>query len=144
MTVKVYKRGSYTKAIAKYTDLPQIRVGVPRRNSPRHDGSGVTNAVLLGLHQYGGNNFPARRPLTVLETSKPFLASINVAIAAGTQAAFEVAGQAGADIVKASIMSGLPPPVTEGTMKSRKENKTDNTPLIDTHRLLNAIGYEVK
>lgn len=139
MSVRVYKRGSYTKAIAKYENLPQLRVGVTRRNSPR--GEEITNAKLLALHQYGGENFPARRPLSVLETSPVFLLAINKSIKSGD---FNTAGAVGVKVVQAAIIAGLPPPVTDRTMKERKVNKTDNTPLRDTDKLLKAISFDIK
>ena len=142
MSVKVTRRGNYVKAIAKYEGLPVLRIGVPRRNSPRDDDT--TNAMLLGYHQFGGPNLPARKPLSVLETDPGFKDALRLAVKLAEPAAMRLAGEVGVNAVRGAIEAGLSPAVKADTVKSRRINTSDSTPLIDTRQLINSIGYEVK
>lgn len=138
MSVKITRKGGVAKAVAKYTD-GEVRVGVTKKTYRRSDGK--SNAQLLGYHQFGGRNIPARRPLDVLKTSQEFKTAIARGVKAGD---LHLAGAAGAAIVQAKIRSGLEPKLAHGTMERRKVNTSDPTPLIDTEQMINAITYEVK
>lgn len=141
MSVKVRRTGNYVKHITKYEGLPTLHIGVPRANSPRDDGT--TNAMLLGYHQFGTKNMPARRPLDTLKTDNDFLSALRIAVKLAEPGVMAFAGVVGVDAVKKAISDGLSPDVTAATIKSRKVSK-DPTPLIDTRQFINSIGYEIK
>lgn len=138
MSVKITKKGGVAKAVAKYED-GEVRVGVTKKTYRRKDGK--SNAQLLGYHQFGGPNLPARRPLDVLKTSQEFKNAVARGVRVGD---LHLAGAAGAAIVQARIRAGLEPELAPGTMAKRKVNTSDPTPLIDTQQMINAITYEVK
>lgn len=140
MSVTIKRYGSYAKHIAKYENVPTLKIGVPRKNAKRSDGT--SNAMLLGYHQFGGPNLPARGPLNVLRTDPGFRDALVLAVKLGV--GMELAGEVGVAAVKDAIRAGLPPPITLATLQSRKVNKTDRTPLIDTGEFIESIGYEVK
>lgn len=141
MSVTVRRTGNYAKALAKYEGMPTLMIGVPRKNSPRDDDT--TNAMLLGYHQFGTKNMPARRPLDVLKTDQGFKDALRIAVKLHEPGVMKLAGVYGVDAIKASIRAGLDPAVTPGTLVGRKVS-TNPTPLIDTSQFINSIGYEVK
>jgi len=141
MSVKITRNGNYVKALSRYDNLPTLHLGVTRKNSPRDDDT--TNAMLLGYHQFGTENMPARRPLNVLKTDKGFRDALRIAVKLAEPGVMKLAGVYGVDAIKGAIMAGLSPAVKASTIDDRRESK-DPTPLIDTKQFINSISFEVK
>lgn len=141
MSVRITRNGSYVKALTRYEGLPTLQIGVTRKNSPRDDDT--TNAMLLGYHQFGTENMPARRPLDVLKTDKGFKDAIRIAVKLAEPGVMKLAGVYGVDAVKGAIRAGLTPAVQKSTIDGRRVSK-ESTPLIDTEQFVNSISFEVK
>ena len=111
------------------------------------EGSSMTLAELMLIHEYGTSTIPARAPIakTILARRRD-IAELQVRmckrILAGQLTARRGLELMGVQIVawiKETIVAGLEPPNAPATIARKKSSK----PLIDHGQLLNSIHYEV-
>lgn len=123
----------------------EVRVGVLGTGGSRE--SGLTNADLMVIHEFGTENVPERAPLrTTFDAkhrewvilSKKLLSALIAGRVETEQALGLLGAQAVADI-QAQIRAGLPPPNAPSTIR----RKGSSTPLIDTGRLLMSLAWQV-
>ena len=119
-----------------------IRVGV---NEEPHADSGLTNAELGAIHEFGLGKVPERSFLRawVDQNQTGWMRWLKEHIyraLLGREAWEENFGKYAVDGIRARMRLGIMPPLAPATI-ARKEN--GNTPLIETEQLINAIEYEV-
>lgn len=145
----------------------RVMVGIPADKAARKDGSPISNAALLYIHDHGAPevNIPAR------ESLKPGVENVKGEIGDGLKKAGEFAldgrpdavdrqfhrvGAIGRDAVKLKIGTGPFVPLKPSTIaKRRRRSKgskyrrkavtaADTTPLIDTAQMRNAVNYVLR
>jgi len=133
--------------------MPTLAVGV-LHDEVHKDGNGKTVAEIGEIHELGLGNVPARPWLRPVVDGRRALVQkrlerVAQAVALGRATAREGMNLLGMDlvrIIKARIVAGIPPELTEET-KRRKRNKAGqakDTPLINTSQFLGSITHEVK
>lgn len=141
------------KAIKVLTDTV-VMVGIPD-SSTRSEG-GPSNAELAYIHEFGSpiKNIPARPFL--IPAINDFQAKAEALLTksaslqmdgkpAEAQEALQAMGQAGADAVRAKIVSGPFAPLQAATIAARQRRGSRGTkPLIDTTQMLKAVTWAVR
>lgn len=177
MALKVVKQSS--KALFKAIrglEQSEVLVGFPASEEPRKEGDAPSNALIAYVQNYGDpeRNIPQREFMAPgIRAAQPQIqpALLRAAKAAvlnnqsGVQSALVAAGLAGVSGVRNAITEGIPPPLSEKTIKARirarKSGLKGGTqelanraaglgastdlvkPLIDTGQLRNAVTYVV-
>lgn len=149
----------------KLRGQPQARVGVlaSHGGGAPHGDSGVTNAELAAIHEFGApgagvpersfirsamrenrvelRNMAARLARRVVDVRK----GTSVAGTLSMRDALEVLGQWGVAKIKAKITSNIPPALKPATiLRKTVGGKRGDVALIDTGQLLNSITHEVR
>jgi hypothetical protein len=113
--------------------------------------SGLTNAELASIHEFGLGTVPARpfiRPPFVQHRSEylailrdAFRKSLRSNDPAGYRRALALVGQKMAADIKNYVTTGtgVPPPLAASTIKAKGSSR----PLVDTGQLINSVTYEV-
>lgn len=153
-TTIVDKDHGYARLLkASRERMPSLAVGVIH-DEVHKDGGGKTVAEIGEIHELGLGNVPARPWLRPVVDGRRALVQARLkrvaeAVALGRLAAREGMDLLGLDlvrIIKARIVAGIAPPLTEET-KRRKQNSAGqhkDTPLINTAQFLGSITHEVK
>lgn len=163
-------------ALTKITEL-EVLVGVPEAETERTGddaAQGITNASLAYIHDNGAPeaHIPPR-PFMIpgIEAGMEAIAkqldrATRAAIGGnveGVMAGFHGAGLAAQRAIKNKILEGVPPPLSEYTLRERaakgrkgaalelKRREAGETPgmelalpLVDTHEMLNSISYVIR
>lgn len=152
MAARVQIRDKGWDKIARNAKHPPVRatVGIQGPEAAAERGSGLTNAGLAAIHEFGSpsRSIPERSFLrsTFDEKVKGYEKELDRIAGAqidGAQLSGEMrllGEQYRADVID-KIRSGIPPPLADATV-ARKGGET--TPLIDTGQLLNSISVVVK
>lgn len=109
---------------------------------------GLTNAQLLGIHEFGTATIPERAPIRtafdVKGSSWATLAAKLLGNVLGGKttavAALGLLGQRAVADIRRVITARLPPPLKDATVA----RKGSSVPLVDTGQLLNSITYVVR
>ena len=135
---------------AEQLNRMQLVVGIPSDANSRDESTGITNAELGAIHEFGvpEKNIPERSPMrsTASEESQNLgrLAKIQISeFLKGETSAHDAFATVGAYLqgkIVEKITDGDFEPNTEATVRRKKSSK----PLIDTGQLRGVITYEVR
>ena len=177
MALKTVRQGSKAlfKAI-RALEQSEVLVGFPANEAPRQEGDGPSNALIAYVQNYGSpeKNIPARpfmEPGIKAAQGQIQPGLLKAAKAAvvnnqgGVQAGLVAAGLAGVAGIRNAIDDGIPPPLSEKTIKARMRARKSGLkggkqelanreaglpastdlvkPLIDTAQMRNAVTYVV-
>jgi hypothetical protein len=139
----------------RYEDLKALRAAQKAAN-PTAPLPGLSNAQIGYIQENGApnRNIPARPFLIpgVEEAQPKYTPHLKAAMvaaltgdASGCDRSLNAAGLVAQNSVKAKINSGIPPKLSDATIRSRlSRGRTGDKPLIDTGQLRNAITYVVR
>lgn len=148
--LEITKRLKEVTRRAEQLNRMQLVVGIPSNENSREESTGITNAELGVIHEFGvpEKNIPERSYMrsTASEESQNLgrLAKIQISeCLRGETSAHDAFATVGAYLqgkIVDKITDGDFEPNTEATVKRKKSSK----PLIDTGQLRGAITYEVR
>lgn len=148
--LEIVKRLKEVMRRAEQLNRMQLVVGIPSDENSRDESTGITNAELGAIHEFGvpEKNIPERSSMrsTASEESQNLgrLAKIQISeCLRGETSAHDAFATVGAYLqgkIVDKITDGDFEPNTEATVKRKKSSK----PLIDTGQLRGAITYEVR
>ena len=120
----------------------------------QHGNSGLTNAELGAVHEFGGGNVPERSFLrSSFDANRPkyddLLRKLEQAVymnRAGVRGALDLLGSTMAADMRARIRAGIAPALAPATIarKTALGRKDPALALVDTRQLINAISSEVQ
>lgn len=153
------KKDDLAKMIDGVNELTkhEVLVGIPMSKDDRGDGSGIGNAAIAYINEYGSpaNNIPPR-PHIVPGMEKALPQAVEEGMKASGLAAlrgkkedvtvgFYIAGQLCADSIRDYIRQGLRPPLKKTTLDARRvKGHFGTTPLIETGNYYQHITYIVR
>lgn len=140
---KVKDKG-FDRLARKTAGVNTLKIGV--LGSTQHD-SKLTNAQLAIIHEFGTKNTPSRSFLRSTFDAKnkqwqKFIEQMTKFVFDGRMTEEQVLGLLGEKAVadvRAKIRSGIKPALKASTIR----NKGSSKPLIDSGRLVNAIGWQI-
>lgn len=148
--LEIVKRLKEVMKRSKQLNHLQLVVGIPSDENSRDESTGITNAELGAIHEFGvpEKNIPERSSMrsTASEESQNLgrLAKIQISeCLKGEISAHDTFATVGVYLqgkIVDKITDGDFEPNTEATVKRKKSSK----PLIDTGQLRGAITYEVR
>lgn len=107
----------------------------------------TTNAEIAAIHEFGGPE-TERRPFMApaLDEGAPKIAELQEQVASAvldgkmqSEQALGLVGELGVSLIKAKIVSNVPPALDPETAKRKGSTQT----LVDTGQMLGAVSYEV-
>ena len=125
-----------------------LKVGVVGPGaSALEEGSSMTLAELMLVHEYGTDTIPARAPIAkTMYARRADIAALHIrafkAVLSGEMDARKALGLIGVQVVawiKETIRAGLTPPNAPSTIA----RKGSSTPLVDDGQLINSIHFEI-
>jgi hypothetical protein len=137
----------------RYEDLKAARQVAKAGGLPL---PGVNNAMIGYFHEMGAPraNIPARPFLVpgIVDATPRLVTQMRAGVeaalkgdSAGLDHRMHSAGMIAQNSVRAKINSGLPPPLSDRTIRARlARGRTGTVPLIDTGQLRNAITYVIR
>jgi hypothetical protein len=154
--VEVKDRGwDRINKMAHTIESRHVAVGVLGKNAPRQEGGEFNNAAVAAVHEFGSEDgrIPERsfiRSTVDANQSKYRVAAKRFMdlVVTGKMAMDKALGKFGSLIkadIQATIVKGIPPPLSEATIDARERKKRMSTkPLVDTGQLKGSIDYEVR
>jgi hypothetical protein len=145
----------------------QVLVGIPAENDARGDGSGIGNAVIGYINEFGSplQGIPARAHLVpgtrkvLPEITNHLKAALTAAMegrAAQIEPGLRRAGQTAVNSVRSTITDKIPPPLAPATVAARRirskgskyrrkaATASQTTPLYDTGNYIRHITYVIR